>query len=187
VEKMIQNTNSEKIGCWKMSDRKIKLLVTLMCSGIILSGALILGGYGCRSPTSTNGDSNDTLYVPAKIFGDSTYIRGKDLYKIGERIYVIAKEPTMVGPGYPDTLPKPVEILVISTLGDSERISATSDIPVDTDGMTVVYGGTIRSRGYLSPVIGNGVLEVHCLSDLILALYVYVSGITVEDTAQMVP
>jgi hypothetical protein len=184
---MIQNTNFEKIGGRKMSDRKIKLLVTLLCSGIVLFNVGVLGGYGCWSSTSTNGDSNDTLYVPAKIFGDSTYIRGKDSYRIGERIYVIAVEPTMVGPGYPDTLPKPVEILVISTLGDSERISATSDIPVDTDGMTVVYGGTIKSKALFSPVIGNGTLEVDYLSSTILALYAYVSGITVEDTAQMVP
>lgn len=113
-------------------------------------------------------------------FTDSTYVGIKEIYKIGELIYVLASE------SFEAEIPDTVEIEIESGIGDYETIKASSKgaipIPEIRD-----HGGYIQSNATDSITQKNGIIEVHPKGDTLWAIYTINIFIRVFDDAIIKP
>ncbi|HDL01168.1 MAG TPA: hypothetical protein ENH23_02935 [candidate division Zixibacteria bacterium] len=156
----------------------------------IVSVIGLISGVECRQTSSppSNTTSNQYIELSNKMFVDSTYIHEKNSYKMREKVYVIVFEPTMVA-GWPDTVQMPdiVKISVVSSLGDTEMVSATGGI-IPTALRTKAYGGWIKTKGTPSFSEKNGILEVNPSGGSIFAFYSHIiSKVVGLDTAKVLP
>lgn len=130
----------------------------------------------CLTPLRCRSDRDWWVSVS---FCDSTYLESKEIYRIGEVIYVSCSEY------FEAMMPETVEIVIGSNTGDCEKIKAS---PKGLGGIPEAryHGGYIQSYGSKSILQNNGIIEVHPSGDVLWAIYT-VKGECAFDTAYIIP
>lgn len=113
---------------------------------------------------SCDKDKEENIWGANVRFVDSTYVREKEIYKIGEIIYVIASE------SFGAKTPNTAEILIESGIGDYEIIKAPLNC-IPHIPLIRVHCGYIYSNATGSITQKNGIIEVHPKGDTLWAIY----------------